>query len=174
MQSSLGMIKYRNLTKMLQQFILTNWWACQDRNADDESQMGDETSHAQQDAVDPQTIIKASIKAMETMDQETRARWEDVNLRCLTLCIGTLERVNGVRIQGFPRLNNAAYLLYFLDLGRQLHLGWPAVRLGASCYLSETAGVARTRNDASRSYVPNLEGDRDLLTIVTGSNNECL
>lgn len=71
-------------------------------------------------------------------------------------------------------LKNAAYLLNFLDLGRQLHLGWPAVRLGASCYLSETARVARTRNDASRSYVPNLEGDRDLLTIVTGSNNECL
>lgn len=34
---------------------------------------------------------------MEQMDPETRTRWEDVNLRCLTLCIGTLERVNGVR-----------------------------------------------------------------------------
>jgi hypothetical protein len=61
--------------------------------------MGDETSRGQQDVVDPQTIIKASIKAMEAMDQETRARWEDVNLRCLSLCIGTLERVNGVNIQ---------------------------------------------------------------------------
>lgn len=65
--------------------------------------MGDETSRAQQDTVDPQAIIKASIKAMETMDQETRARWEDVNLRCLTLCIGTLERVNGVSPCGFSQ-----------------------------------------------------------------------
>lgn len=39
---------------------------------------------------------RAVIRAMESMDPETRARWEDVNLRCLTLCIGMLERVNGV------------------------------------------------------------------------------
>jgi hypothetical protein len=86
--------------------------------------MGDETSRVQQDTVDPQAIIKASIKAMETMDQETRARWEDVNLRCLTLCIGTLERVNGVSPRGGA---NVARSLQPLDLGRQLHLRWLAV-----------------------------------------------
>lgn len=60
---------------------------------DDESQAGD---HEGQNVIDPQAVIKASVKAMEAMDAETRVRWEDVNLRCLTLCIGTLERVNGV------------------------------------------------------------------------------
>lgn len=68
----------------------------QDRGInDDESQMGDEP-HQNQGVIDPQAVIKASIKIMESMDNETRARWEEVNLRCLTLCIGTLERVNGV------------------------------------------------------------------------------
>lgn len=63
---------------------------------DDESQAGD--NEGQQNVIDPQAVIKASVKAMEAMDAETRVRWEDVNLRCLTLCIGTLERVNGVRV----------------------------------------------------------------------------
>ncbi|KAF9508646.1 hypothetical protein BS47DRAFT_1320578 [Hydnum rufescens UP504] len=59
---------------------------------DEDSQFGDgDTSRIGRLPMDP----RGTIKLMESVDPETRARWEDVNLRCLMLCIGMLERVNG-------------------------------------------------------------------------------
>jgi condensin complex subunit 3 len=60
---------------------------------DEDSHFGDgDTSRIGRLPMDP----RATVKLMESVDPETRARWEDVNLRCLMLCIGMLERVNGV------------------------------------------------------------------------------
>ncbi|KAF8342823.1 nuclear condensing complex subunit [Cantharellus anzutake] len=46
-------------------------------------------------AADAHAAIKASVKAMEKLDPEQREQLEDINLRCLALCIAALERVNG-------------------------------------------------------------------------------
>ena len=48
-------------------------------------------------SADVHAAIKASVKDMEKLEPEQRGRLEDINLRCLALCIATLERVNGVR-----------------------------------------------------------------------------
>ena len=37
-------------------------------------------------------------KPIAEMTPEEKARADDIDLRCLSLCIGMLERVNGVRI----------------------------------------------------------------------------
>ncbi|KAF8317697.1 hypothetical protein DL93DRAFT_527157 [Clavulina sp. PMI_390] len=65
-----------------------------DSGVNDDESMGDE-ENPNRGVIDPQKVIAASNQLMESMDPETRARWEEVNLRCLTLSIGTLERVNG-------------------------------------------------------------------------------
>lgn len=86
---------------------------------DEESQFGDgDASRVERPPMDPRAVVKA----MESMDPETRARWEDVNLRCLTLCIGMLERVNGVRHDFYYihfTVDHSLHLLFFflLDFG---------------------------------------------------------
>lgn len=53
---------------------------------------------------EPRRPSRESVQAaVEVMDPETRDQWEYINLRCLALCIGMLERVNGV--QSFPSLS---------------------------------------------------------------------
>lgn len=90
---------------------------------DDESQMGDEPRN--QGVIDPQSVIKASMKVMESMDNETRARWEEVNLRCLALCIGTLERVNSVCSFSV----HPARILNYLCRPSKITLSWMAYSL---------------------------------------------
>lgn len=41
-------------------------------------------------------------KPVAEMTAEEKARADDIDLRCLSLCIGMLERVNGVGVAFFP------------------------------------------------------------------------
>jgi condensin complex subunit 3 len=45
----------------------------------------------------PSRVIPKGQKLPEDMSPEERARTDAIDLRCLSLCIGMLERVNGVR-----------------------------------------------------------------------------
>jgi condensin complex subunit 3 len=45
----------------------------------------------------PIRIAPKGPKSSEDMSSEERARLDAIDLRCLSLCIGMLERVNGVR-----------------------------------------------------------------------------
>lgn len=48
--------------------------------------------------VAPKAIsTRGAPKAIADMTPEEKARADDIDLRCLSLCIGMLERVNGVR-----------------------------------------------------------------------------
>jgi condensin complex subunit 3 len=56
-----------------------------------ESQFGDDRTDAGRP---PQRA--PVFRATEGMDEETKARMEIIDVRCLALCIGMLERVNSV------------------------------------------------------------------------------
>src|SRR5258708_36240580 len=114
--------------------------------------------------------IKASVKDMEQLEPEQRARLEDINLRCLALCIATLERVNGVCPYRYEVAMNAEDLL---DPRGSLSSRWTTDGLRAYCHLSETPGMARARNHAAWVKVSHLKSIRtiditnELVLIIT-------
>jgi condensin complex subunit 3 len=46
-------------------------------------------------------LVRAIQKPVDEQSPEERARMDAMDLRCLSLCIGMLERVNGVRCPFF-------------------------------------------------------------------------
>ena len=123
-------------------------------------------------ATDMHAAIKASVKDMEKLEPEQRGRLEDINLRCLALCIAALERVNGVCPHRYEVAMNAEDLL---DPRGSLSSRWTTDGLRAYCHLSETPGMARARNDPAWINVSHLKSIRtiditiELVLIITTS-----
>ena len=81
--------------------------------------------------------VRPPRKDEDEMSPEEQARADAVDVRCLSLCIGMLERVNGVRSRLLsPTLNSHSSLP---DLRGELYLRGTTRRADHTC--GETEGV---------------------------------
>jgi condensin complex subunit 3 len=67
--------------------LFASWW-----------QRADETDINNDDTQPAVRIGRSLPKPMQEMTPEERAQADAIDLRCLSLCIGMLERVHGVRM----------------------------------------------------------------------------